>query len=78
MDDIRLDAKKQAEDALKKPGDIQEKEIAKTIKAHFDMKYGPSWHVVVGKSFAAYHHYEVKTMIFLTVGQVAFLIYKLG
>lgn len=31
-----------------------EKDIASTIKKEFDRKYGPTWHVVVGKNFGSY------------------------
>ncbi|KAF8328445.1 dynein light chain type 1-domain-containing protein, partial [Cantharellus anzutake] len=31
-----------------------EKDIASHIKREFDTKYGPTWHVVVGKNFGSY------------------------
>lgn len=31
-----------------------EKDIAANIKKEFDKKYGPTWHVVVGKNFGSY------------------------
>jgi dynein light chain LC8-type len=31
-----------------------EKDIAAQIKKEFDRKYGPTWHVVVGKNFGSY------------------------
>ena len=31
-----------------------EKDIAATIKKDFDRKYGPTWHVVVGKNYGSY------------------------
>jgi dynein light chain LC8-type len=31
-----------------------EKDIAANIKKEFDRKYGPTWHVVVGKNFGSY------------------------
>ena len=31
-----------------------EKDIAAQIKKDFDKRYGPTWHVVVGKNFGSY------------------------
>jgi dynein light chain LC8-type len=31
-----------------------EKDIAAQIKKEFDRRYGPTWHVVVGKNFGSY------------------------
>lgn len=31
-----------------------EKDIASNLKKEFDRKYGPTWHVVVGKNFGSY------------------------
>ena len=31
-----------------------EKDIAAQIKKEFDTRYGPTWHVVVGKNFGSY------------------------
>lgn len=31
-----------------------EKDIAANIKKEFDRKFGPTWHVVVGKNFGSY------------------------
>ena len=31
-----------------------EKDIASHVKREFDRKYGPTWHVVVGKNFGSY------------------------
>lgn len=31
-----------------------EKDIAAQIKKEFDKRYGPTWHVVVGKNFGSY------------------------
>ncbi|VDD78387.1 unnamed protein product [Mesocestoides corti] len=30
----------------------KETQVAKTIKSHFDEKYGRAWHCIVGKHFA--------------------------
>ena len=55
-----------------------EKDIAKHVKQHFDAKYSPNWHVVVGKNFAHHGTYEAKTYMFFYISQIAVLVYKLG
>lgn len=41
-----------------------EKDIAANIKKEFDKKYGPTWHVVVGKNFGSYvTHGEWTTLL---------------
>lgn len=43
---------------------------------HFDRKYGPTWHCVVGSDFKAYVTHESKNFIFFYVGKQAVLLYK--
>jgi len=53
-----------------------EKDIAAQIKKEFDRKFGPTWHVVVGKNFGSYVTHETKHFIYFYVGTLAFLIWK--
>jgi len=53
-----------------------EKDIASQVKREFDRKYGPTWHVVVGKNFGSYVTHETKHFIYFYVGALAFLIWK--
>jgi len=53
-----------------------EKDIAAQIKKEFDRKYGPTWHVVVGKNFGSYVTHETKHFIYFYVGSLAILIWK--
>jgi len=55
-----------------------EKDISKHIKQHFDAKYRPNWHSVVGKGFATYATHEAKTYMFFYLPPLAILIYKMG
>ena len=57
---------------------VEEKNIAKTIKRTMDAKYGPNWVVVVGSEFKAYVTYEAKTMFFFYIGKTAICMYKAG
>ncbi|KAI5117362.1 hypothetical protein M0805_002476 [Coniferiporia weirii] len=53
-----------------------EKDIAAQIKKEFDRRYGPTWHVVVGKNFGSYVTHETKHFIYFYVGSLALLIWK--
>jgi dynein light chain LC8-type len=61
--------------------------ISQHIKLHFDNKYGPNWHCIVGifqiflssgKHFNSFCSYESKHYIFFYEGQMAILLYKMG
>ncbi|KAF8842371.1 hypothetical protein BDN67DRAFT_965933 [Paxillus ammoniavirescens] len=53
-----------------------EKDIAAQIKKEFDKRYGPTWHVVVGKNFGSYVTHETKHFIYFYIGPLAILIWK--
>jgi dynein light chain LC8-type len=57
--------------------DIKEDDATKDIKSFFDKKYLPNWHCIIGKNFYSSFSHEVKCYIFLYIGQVAVLLYKL-
>lgn len=54
-----------------------ESEVAKYIKEHFDSKYGPNWHCVVGRHFAHFGSHHAESYSFLHIGQVAVLLYRM-
>ena len=56
----------------------EEKDISKHIKSHFDSKYGPTWHCIVGSDFRAFVTHESKTFIFFYIGKTAICLYKTG
>jgi len=58
--------------------EINEAEVSRKIKEFFDKKYQPNWHCIVGKNFYSSFSHEAKTSIFLYVGQIAVLLFKLG
>ncbi|BES94331.1 Dynein light chain [Nesidiocoris tenuis] len=41
---------------------------AKVIKDNLDVKFGPSWHAVVGEGFGFNISYECKTLLYLFFG----------
>eukprot|EP00921_Rhytidocystis_pertsovi_P012699 GHVQ01020633.1.p1 GENE.GHVQ01020633.1~~GHVQ01020633.1.p1 ORF type:complete len:304 (+),score=107.01 GHVQ01020633.1:179-1090(+) len=53
-------------------------EVAKMLKLAFDEKFGGTWHVIVGQHFGAFVTHEAKHMIYFTVGQLSFLVFKHG
>jgi dynein light chain LC8-type len=55
-----------------------EREIASVIKRHFDEKYGPIWHCVVGKSFGAFGTHETHHFVYLYYGATAIQLWKSG
>jgi dynein light chain LC8-type len=56
--------------------ETQEKAIASFVKHEFQRKYKGTWHCIVGKNFGSYVTHETKGYIYLTVGQVAVLLWK--
>ncbi|ODV77119.1 putative dynein light chain 1, cytoplasmic [Suhomyces tanzawaensis NRRL Y-17324] len=55
-----------------------EKDIATFLKKELDQLYGPTWHVIVGKSFGSYVTHEQGYFIYFYIGELAFLIFKSG
>ncbi len=55
-----------------------EKEIARSVKEHFDRTHMPSWHCVVGKNFGAHLTYESRHYVSFLIGEHTFVIYKYG
>mmetsp|Transcript_70875 Transcript_70875/g.169706 ORF Transcript_70875/g.169706 Transcript_70875/m.169706 type:complete len:90 (+) Transcript_70875:163-432(+) len=74
--EMMRDALSQAAQAMTKYEN--EKDISSYIKQHFDSKFGPNWHCIVGKGFATFATYEAKTHMFFYLPPLAILIYKMG
>ncbi|RLV95918.1 Cyanamide hydratase DDI3 [Spathaspora sp. JA1] len=55
-----------------------EKDIATFLKKELDQIYGPTWHVIVGRSFGSYVTHEQGYFIYFYIGDLAFLIFKSG
>eukprot|EP00921_Rhytidocystis_pertsovi_P005229 GHVQ01009053.1.p2 GENE.GHVQ01009053.1~~GHVQ01009053.1.p2 ORF type:complete len:107 (+),score=10.45 GHVQ01009053.1:287-607(+) len=53
-------------------------QIAQKIKKEFDERWGPYWHVTVGKNFGSYAVHEKQRFLYFYINQVAFMIYKAG
>ncbi|GAA5886371.1 hypothetical protein JCM16303_002514 [Sporobolomyces ruberrimus] len=55
-----------------------EKDIAAHIKRDFDKRYGPTWHVVAGKSFGSFCTHETNHFLYWYMGNIAILLFKAG
>lgn len=53
-------------------------EVAQMVKQEFDQKFDGTWHVIVGQHFGAFVTHEAHHMIYFSIGQVNFLIFKHG
>ncbi|KAG4305152.1 hypothetical protein PORY_001322 [Pneumocystis oryctolagi] len=52
--------------------------VEKDIAAHFDKKFGTTWHCIVGRNFGSYVTHETKHFIYFYLGQIAILLFKSG
>ncbi|KAI7826433.1 dynein light chain LC6, flagellar outer arm-like protein [Kickxella alabastrina] len=57
---------------------VAEKDIAASIKRECDKKFGPTWHVVVGRNFGSYVTHETGYFIYFYYGHLAVLLFKSG
>lgn len=55
-----------------------EKDYATFLKKEMDHLYGPTWHVIVGKSFGSYVTHEHGFFCYFYIGELAFLVFKSG
>ncbi|CAL8094388.1 unnamed protein product [Calicophoron daubneyi] len=52
--------------------------VAEILKTQMEEKYGPTYHVIVGKNYGSKVSHEKGTFIFLYAGNKAYQIYKFG
>ena len=53
-------------------------QCAEKIKYEFDERWGPHWHVVVGRSFGSFITHETKKFLFFYLEDKAIMIFKAG
>ncbi|KAL4399233.1 Dynein light chain [Malassezia pachydermatis] len=53
-----------------------EKDMAAHIKRTADERYGPTWHVIVGRSFGSFVTHESKHFLYFYLGPMAFLLWR--
>ena len=71
------DAKNKAKELLEHK-EINLAAICKLIKSYFDYKYKPNWHCIMGTNFYSTFSHEENTFIFITIGDIALLLFKMG
>ncbi|CAL8465437.1 g4973 [Coccomyxa elongata] len=78
--DMREDLQREAIQSATEAMDLHtvEKDIAAAIKKHFDDKYKPTWHCIVGKNFGSYVTHESSHFIYFYIGPQAVLLFKSG
>ena len=57
---------------------IKLKKILQPFEKELDQLYGPTWHVIVGKSFGSYVTHEQGYFVYFYIGDMAFLIFRSG
>ena len=50
--------------------------VAENIKTHFDKKWSPHWHVVIGRTFGSFCTHETHKFVFFYIDAMAFMIFK--
>jgi len=58
------------------PADKEAPKISEKLKTAFDKKWGPFWHVCVGKNFGCHAVHEKRRFVYFYIGQHAFMLYK--
>ncbi|KAH8876270.1 Dynein light chain [Schistosoma japonicum] len=55
-----------------------DKDIASHIKQYFNLKYGRTWHCIVGKQFGSDISHEEGSFLYFFLGDRTVLLYKSG
>lgn len=55
-----------------------EKDIATFLKKELDNAYGPTWHVIAGRSFGSYVTHEQGFFAYFYIGDLAIMVFKSG
>mmetsp|Transcript_15923 Transcript_15923/g.31153 ORF Transcript_15923/g.31153 Transcript_15923/m.31153 type:complete len:109 (-) Transcript_15923:119-445(-) len=77
-DDMLEDAVKTSGAAFDEFGKLEKEgqNIAEKIKKHFDEKWGPYWHVTVGRNFGCHAVHEKQRFVYFVFDPFAVMIYK--
>lgn len=51
-------------------------DCAEAIKTDFDKRWGPHWHVIIGRNFGSFVTHETKNMIFFYLSDKAIMMFK--
>ncbi|GMP52913.1 hypothetical protein CsSME_00018564 [Camellia sinensis var. sinensis] len=50
--------------------------LARSLKKEFDLRYGPAWHCVVGKSFGSFVTHSPGGFVYFSLDSLCFLLFK--
>eukprot|EP00811_Abedinium_folium_P013816 NODE_22857_length_691_cov_5.737589.p1 GENE.NODE_22857_length_691_cov_5.737589~~NODE_22857_length_691_cov_5.737589.p1 ORF type:complete len:108 (-),score=38.04 NODE_22857_length_691_cov_5.737589:246-569(-) len=77
-DDMLEDAVTNAHEAIKEFPNVEQSgmKIAERIKKHYDERWGPYWHVTIGKAFGCHAVHEKQRFVYFYIGAFAFMLYK--
>lgn len=50
--------------------------VAENIKTHFDKKWSPHWHVVIGRTFGSFVTHETHKFVFFYIEDKGFMLFK--
>lgn len=50
--------------------------VVQALKREFETAYGPTWHVIIGKSFGSRVTHETRRMVFFYLDDKAVLVFK--
>lgn len=53
-------------------------EFTEKIKEEFDSRWGPHWHVIIGRNFGSFVTHESKHFIYFYLGDKAIMMFKAG
>ena len=76
--DMKKDAENKARELILNHDEINQAEVCKLIKGYFDYKYQPNWHCVIGKNFYTTFSHEENKFIFIKIGDISLLLFKMG
>ena len=79
VDAQKSDQDKKAEaEAFEKRKEEAKEAAAEKVKNYFDKRWGPSWHVVIGKNFGSHCTHETKRFIYFYYGDKAVMVWRAG
>ncbi|CAH8560764.1 unnamed protein product [Schistosoma rodhaini] len=55
-----------------------DKDMASHLKQYFNLKYGRTWHCIVGKQFGSDVSHEEQGFVYFFLGDRSFLLFKSG
>ncbi|CAM9617822.1 unnamed protein product [Ectocarpus sp. 4 AP-2014] len=79
-DDMLRDAIETCRNALDHCADFEAEGLAaaEKIKRHFDARWDPSWHVIIGRNFGSFVTHETTCFVYFYLADKAIMMYKAG